>query len=116
MYWLSTFHAGQNTERASDHLFFGQWPRGIAGMQARFAGSIAQMTLAISTEAAIADLARVPLRHTLLLKQLLAYPGHVKAFRVAKAAGSAILLTLEASASAYDRQTYPEAGRGGVHL
>ena len=78
-------------------------------MQARFAGSIAQMTFAISTEAAVADLACDPLRHIVLLKQLLAYPEHVKAFRVANAAGSAILLALEASASAYDRQTYPEA-------
>ena len=67
------------------------------------------MTFAISNEAAIAELARDPLRHIVLLKQLLAYPAHVKAFRVADTAGSAILLALEASASAYDRQTYPEA-------
>lgn len=67
------------------------------------------MTFAIPNEAAIADLARDPLRHIVLLKQLLAYPDHVKAFRVADTAGSAILLALEASANAYDRQTYPEA-------
>ncbi len=67
------------------------------------------MTPAISTEAAIEELARDPLRHVVLLKQLLAYPKHVKAFRVADTAGSAVLLALEASASAYDRQAYPEA-------
>lgn len=67
------------------------------------------MTFAISIEAAIAELARDPLRHIVLLKQLLAYPDHVKAFRVADTAETAILLALEASASAYDRQTYPEA-------
>ena len=67
------------------------------------------MTFAISTESAIEHLARDPLRHVVLLKQLLAYPGHVKAYREAGASGTAILLALEASASAYDRQTYPEA-------
>jgi ribosomal protein S18 acetylase RimI-like enzyme len=67
------------------------------------------MTFAISTEAAIEELARDPLRNVVLLKQLLAYRGHVKAFRRADTAGSAILLALEASASAYDRQAYPEA-------
>ncbi len=67
------------------------------------------MTFAISIDSAIEALARDPLRHIVLLKQLLAYPDHVKAFRVADTAGSAILLALEASASAYDRQTYPEA-------
>ncbi|HLG46077.1 MAG TPA: GNAT family N-acetyltransferase [Reyranella sp.] len=54
-------------------------------------------------------MARDPLRHVVLLKQLLAYPGHVQAYRSSSPAGSAILLALEASASAYDRQTYPEA-------
>ena len=67
------------------------------------------MIVEISTEAAIDELARNPLRHVVLLKQRLAYPGHVKAYRAAGASGSAILLALEASASAYDRQTYPEA-------
>src|SRR6185437_2100795 len=52
---------------------------------------------------------RNPLRHVVLLKQLLAYPKHVKAYRAAVALGSAILLVLEASASTYDRQAYPEA-------
>jgi hypothetical protein len=67
------------------------------------------MTFAISIDSAIEALARDPLRHVVLLKQLLAYPDDVKAFRASGAAGSAILLALEASASAYDRQTYPEA-------
>ncbi len=67
------------------------------------------MTFAISTEAAIGELGRDPLRHVVLLKQLLAYPAHVKAYRASDATGTAFLLALEASASAYDRQTYPEA-------
>jgi GNAT superfamily N-acetyltransferase len=67
------------------------------------------MTFAISTERAIADLARDPLRHIVLLKQLLAYPDHVKAYRATEASRTAILLALEASASTYDRQAYPEA-------
>lgn len=67
------------------------------------------MIFAISTEAAVDELARDPLRHVVLLKQLLAYPKHVKAYRAAGASGSAILLVLDASASAYDRQAYPEA-------
>jgi ribosomal protein S18 acetylase RimI-like enzyme len=67
------------------------------------------MTFAISIDSAIEELARDPLRHVVLLKQLLAYPGHVKPYRASDCAGSAILLALEASASAYDRQTYPEA-------
>ena len=67
------------------------------------------MTFAISIDSAIDELARDPLRHVVLLKQLLAYPTHVKAYRASGTAGSAILLALEASASAYDRQAYPEA-------
>lgn len=67
------------------------------------------MTFAISTRSAIEELARDPLRHVVLLKQLLAYPGHVKAYRASDDGKSAILLVLEASASAYDRQAYPEA-------
>jgi hypothetical protein len=67
------------------------------------------MTFAISTESAIEHLARDPLRHVVLLKQLLAYPEHVKAYRAGDASKTAILLALEASASAYDRQTYREA-------
>jgi len=67
------------------------------------------MTFVISIEAAIDELARDPLRHVVLLKQLLAYPGRVQAYRVAGSHGTAILLALAASASAYDRQAYPEA-------
>jgi ribosomal protein S18 acetylase RimI-like enzyme len=67
------------------------------------------MTFAISTETAIEDLAHDPLRHVVLLKQLPAYPAHVKAYRARGDAGTAILIALEASASAYDRSAYPEA-------
>jgi ribosomal protein S18 acetylase RimI-like enzyme len=67
------------------------------------------VTFAISTESAIEHLARDPLRHVVLLKQLLAYPDQVTAYRASEGGKSAILLALEASTSAYDRQTYPEA-------
>jgi len=58
---------------------------------------------------ALSALAREPLRHIVLLKQLLAYPEHVKVHRVSGAAGTATLVTLETLVSAYDRQAYPEA-------
>lgn len=58
---------------------------------------------------AIDALAPAPLRHIVLLKQLLAYPGHVKVHRVSGAAGMAMLVTLDVAASAYDRQAYPGA-------
>jgi len=55
------------------------------------------------------ELARDPLRHIVLLKHLLAYPEHVRIHRVSDATGAATLVVLEASASPYDRQTYPRA-------
>ncbi|MBN9086379.1 MAG: GNAT family N-acetyltransferase [Reyranella sp.] len=57
----------------------------------------------------IAALAREPLRHIVLLKQLLAWPEHVAAHRVTGAEGSATLVMLDAAASPWDRQTYPKA-------
>lgn len=57
----------------------------------------------------IHELARDPLRHIVLLKQLLAYPKHVKVYRVSGSAGAATLVALETSVSPYDRQTYPKA-------
>jgi RimJ/RimL family protein N-acetyltransferase len=54
-------------------------------------------------------LAREPLRHVVLLKQLLAYPDHVEVFRVSGAEGVATLVMLDVSASAYDREAYPKA-------
>jgi ribosomal protein S18 acetylase RimI-like enzyme len=66
--------------------------------------------LALQTvQAAIDDLARDPLRHIVLLKQLLAYPAHVTAHRVGDSRGIATLVALDAAASAYDRQAYPKA-------
>jgi GNAT superfamily N-acetyltransferase len=62
----------------------------------------------VTIEDVIKALAREPLRHIVLLKQLLAYPEHVKAHRVSGAAGEATLVALEASVSVYDRQAYPE--------
>jgi GNAT superfamily N-acetyltransferase len=57
----------------------------------------------------IAALAREPLRHIVLLKQLLAWPEHVTGHRVTGAEGSATLVMLDTAASPWDRQTYPKA-------
>jgi hypothetical protein len=57
----------------------------------------------------IAALAREPLRHVVLLKQLLAYPQHVSSWHVSGTEGSATLVALDTSASPYDRQAYPGA-------
>ncbi len=62
-----------------------------------------------AVQAAIDDLARDPLRHVVLLKQLLAYPEHVKIHRVAGPEGAATLVVLDVAASPYDRQAYPRA-------
>lgn len=67
------------------------------------------MTSLVSVADAIDILAREPLRHVVLLKQLLAYPEHVKVHRVRGAEGAATLVLLETSASSYDRETYPDA-------
>ena len=58
---------------------------------------------------AIDALVRAPLRHIVLLKQLLAYPEHVAVHRATGPAGAATLVLLDTAASAYDRQAYPEA-------
>lgn len=63
----------------------------------------------MTVEDALSALAREPLRHIVLLKQLLAYPEHVKVHRVAGAKGAATLVALDTSVSAYDRQAYPKA-------
>ena len=62
-----------------------------------------------SLQAVIDALARDPLRHVVLLKQLLAYPEHVKVHRLAGPEGAATLVALDTSASPYDRQAYPKA-------
>lgn len=67
------------------------------------------MTDSLSVRDAIDMLSSEPLRHIVLLKQLLAYPDHVRVHRVAGAAGTAMLVALDVSASSYDRQTYPGA-------
>lgn len=67
------------------------------------------MTTYLSVRDAIDALAAQPLRHIVLLKQLLAYPDHVTIHRVSDAAGAAMLVQLDVSASAYDRQAYPGA-------
>jgi GNAT superfamily N-acetyltransferase len=63
----------------------------------------------VTVEDAVEALAREPLRHIVLLKQLLAYPQHVKIHRVSGTAGAATLVALDTSVSAYDRQAYPKA-------
>jgi GNAT superfamily N-acetyltransferase len=67
------------------------------------------MASRISSQEGIDELAREPLRHVVLLKQLLAYPEHVKVHRVSDAKGAATLVALDTSVSAYDRHAYPEA-------
>ncbi len=60
-------------------------------------------------QAAIEALAREPLRHIVLLKQLLAYPEHVMVHRETGPEGAATLVLLDTAASSYDRQAYPTA-------
>ncbi len=60
-------------------------------------------------QAVIDELARDPLRNVVLLKQLLAYPEHVQVHRATGPQGTATLVVLDVSASAYDRQAYPKA-------
>src|SRR5262249_46262044 len=77
-----------------------------AGLQARSCG---QMTALVSVQAAIEELARDPLRNIVLLKQLLAYPEHVKVLGIRGSRGAATLVALDASVIPYDRETYPKA-------
>src|SRR5579864_4900551 len=67
------------------------------------------MTRRTSVQDAVDELARDPLRQIVLLKHLLAYPEHVRVHRVADVTGAAMLVLLDAAASAYDRETYPRA-------
>jgi hypothetical protein len=63
----------------------------------------------LSVREAIDVLASDPLRHVVLLKQLLAYPEHVKVHQVGDGRRTATMVTLDVSASPYDRATYPNA-------
>jgi hypothetical protein len=54
-------------------------------------------------------LARDPLRHISLLKHILAYPEHARVHHLRGAKGTATLVALDATAIAYDRETYPRA-------
>jgi GNAT superfamily N-acetyltransferase len=67
------------------------------------------MTPRPAVQDVVDELARDPLRHIVLLKQLLAYPEHVRVHRVSGLEGAATLVLLNASVSPYDRQTYPRA-------
>lgn len=67
------------------------------------------MTVRLSVQQAIAELARDPLPHIVLLKQLLAHPRHVEIHRASGPQGKAMLVALDTSVSAYDRLAYPQA-------
>jgi GNAT superfamily N-acetyltransferase len=67
------------------------------------------MTVRLSVQQAIDELARDPLPHVVLLKQLLAYSGHVEIHRASGPQGKAMMVALDTSVSAYDRQAYPLA-------
>jgi len=67
------------------------------------------MTPLTTVQDFIDELARDPLRHIVLLKQLLTYPEHVKVHRVCGPEGAAALVSLDTSVSPYDRQAYPKA-------
>jgi RimJ/RimL family protein N-acetyltransferase len=57
----------------------------------------------------VAVLEREPLRNIVLLKHLEAFPDHTRAHQITSPAGTATLVLLDVSASAYDRRTYPAA-------
>jgi GNAT superfamily N-acetyltransferase len=67
------------------------------------------MTPSTSVQDIVDELARDPLRHIVLLKQLLAYPEHARIYRVSGRQGVATLVVLDTSVSPYDRQAYPKA-------
>src|SRR5262245_61115841 len=54
-------------------------------------------------------LERQPLRNIVLLKHIEAFPGHVSVTQVCDGSDTATLVVLDAAASAYDRETYPQA-------
>lgn len=58
---------------------------------------------------AVARLEREPLRNIVLLKHIEAFREHVSVLQVSTGRNAATLLLLDTSASAYDRETYPEA-------
>lgn len=58
---------------------------------------------------AVARLEREPLRNIVLLKHIDAFRDHVSVAQVSTARRCATLVLLDTSASAYDRETYPEA-------
>lgn len=72
-------------------------------------GPADRMASNISVRDAVEMLGHEPLRHVVLLKQLLAYPDHVKVHRVSRPEGDATLVVLDTSVSPYDREAYPRA-------
>jgi hypothetical protein len=60
-------------------------------------------------DVAAARLEREPLRNIVLLKHIEAFRDHVSVVQLSTGRNAATLVLLDASASAYDRETYPEA-------
>lgn len=60
-------------------------------------------------DAVVRRLEREPLRNIVLLKHIEAFPQHVSAVQVRAGTNVATLVLLDTKASAYDRETYPEA-------
>jgi RimJ/RimL family protein N-acetyltransferase len=58
---------------------------------------------------AVARLEHEPLRNIVLLKHIEAFRDHVSVAQLSAGPNSATLVLLDTSASAYDRETYPEA-------
>ncbi len=63
---------------------------------------------------AVARLEREPLRNIVLLKHIEACREHVSVLQVSAGLNAATLVLLDTSASAYDRETYPEAAFAAI--
>lgn len=63
---------------------------------------------------AVARLEREPLRNVVLLKHIEAFREHVSVVHVSTGQTAATLVLLDTSASAYDRETYPEAAFAAI--
>ena len=73
------------------------------------------MTVLVSAQEAICELARDPLRNVVLLKQLSAYPRHVKVHRACGAEGVAILVVLGDVGQSLRPAGLSELGCRGLH-
>lgn len=69
------------------------------------------MALILDARVVAERLEQDPLRNIVLLKHLKAFPDHTRAVLVTSEMGHAALVLLDAHASDYDRNAYPEAAR-----